>query len=682
MSTSKHSELANHAWSVADLLRGDYKQSDYGKVILPFTVLRRLECVLTPTRDQVLETYEKRKGEDVDVARFLRRAAGHSFYNISGYTLKSITNDSSQTAKHLIAYIGAFSENAQEVLHRYEFPQQIRRLDGANLLYRVVGRFADLDLDPYQRDPKTGEIRTDDHGQPLANVSNHQMGYVFEELIRRFAEQSNETAGEHFTPREVIELMVNLLVAPDDDALSVPGVVRTVLDPACGTGGMLSAAEEHITRHNSSATVEVFGQELNPESWAICRSDMMIKGQDPENIKFGNSFSDDGHRTARFDYLLANPPFGVEWKKVKDEVENEYEKLGTSGRFGAGLPRINDGSLLFLQHMISKMKPVTPDGKGGSRIAIVFNGSPLFTGAAESGESRIRQWILENDLLEGIVALPDQLFYNTGISTYFWILTNRKLPDHRGKVILLDTREHFAKMRKSLGDKRKYLTAEQITEITSLYGEALHAAEDPEHKLHQKVKVFANEDFGYRRITVERPLKLRFEVTEETLTQVRESKPIGKALDVDAFETALKPLLDRSWKTKRAAWDAVRTSMAETGVLWPSGAPFQKALREVLGVRDPEGEVQLVKGEPEPDPELRDYENVPLHEDVDEYLRREVLPHVPDAWIDHTKTKIGYEIPFTRHFYVYKPPRPLAEIDAELKALEAEIQALLSEVTQ
>lgn len=680
MNSSKHTELANHAWSVADLLRGDYKQSDYGKVILPFTVLRRLECVLEPTRENVLETHDRFGGQNVDVARFLRRASGHGFYNASRYTLKSITSDSSQTAKHLLAYIGAFSENAQEVLHRYEFPQQIRRLDGANLLYQVVGRFADLDLRPVELD-EHGEVVKDERGQPKVIVSNHQMGYVFEELIRRFAEQSNETAGEHFTPREVIELMVNLLVAPDDDALSIPGVVRTVMDPACGTGGMLSAAEEHITKLNPSATVQVFGQELNPESWAICRSDMMIKGQGPENIKFGNSFSDDGHRGAHFDYLLANPPFGVEWKKVKDEVEAEHEKLGESGRFGAGLPRINDGSLLFLQHMISKMKPTTGDGKGGSRIAIVFNGSPLFSGAADSGESRIRQWILENDWLEGIVALPDQLFYNTGISTYFWILTNRKSPDHRGKVVLLDAREHFAKMRKSLGDKRKYLTDEQIAEITRLYTEALHVADDPEHPLHQKVKVFANEDFGYRRITVERPLRLRFEITEETLTQVRESKPIQKALDVNAFETALKPLLGRSWQTKRAAWDAVRSAMAEAGVLWPSGAPFQKALRAVLGIRDPEGEVQLVKGEPEPDPELRDYENVPLNEDVEEYLRREVLPHVADAWIDHTKTKIGYEIPVTRHFYVYKPPRPLAEIDAELKALEAEIQDLLGEVT-
>ncbi|MBO4210008.1 type I restriction-modification system subunit M [Micromonospora echinofusca] len=680
MNSSKHTELANHAWSVADLLRGDYKQSDYGKVILPFTVLRRLECVLEPTRDKVLAEYDRLSGQNVDLPRFLRRASGHSFYNISRYTLKAIANDSAQTAKHLLAYVGAFSDNAQEVLEKYDFAAQVRRLDGANLLYRVVGRFADLDLRPVEL--KDGQVVTDERGQPKVIVSNHQMGYVFEELIRRFAEQSNETAGEHFTPREVIELMVNLLVAPDDDVLSVPGVSRTVMDPACGTGGMLSAAEEHITALNPSATVTVFGQELNPESWAICRSDMMIKGQDPENIKFGNSFSDDGHRGAHFDYLLANPPFGVEWKKVKDEVEQEYETLGDSGRFGAGLPRINDGSLLFLQHMISKMKPVTADGRGGSRIAIVFNGSPLFTGAAESGESRIRQWILENDWLEGIVALPDQLFYNTGISTYFWILTNRKATDHKGKVVLLDARDQFAKMRKSLGDKRKHLTPEQIKTITKLYADALHVAADPEHPLHGKAKVFANEDFGYRRITVERPLKLRFEVTEETLTALASSKPIQKVTDADALTTALKPLIGQVWTTKRAAWDALRTTMAGAGAPWPTGTAFQKALRDLVGVRDPEGEVQLVKGSPEPDPELRDYENVPLHEDVEEYLRREVLPHVPDAWIDHDKTKIGYEIPFTRHFYVYKPPRPLAEIDAELKALEAEIQALLGEVTE
>ncbi|WP_434740400.1 type I restriction-modification system subunit M [Micromonospora sp. SH-82] len=662
MNSSTHTELANHAWSVADLLRGDYKQADYGKVILPFTVLRRLECVLEPTRDRVRAEYDRRKDQNVDLSRFLGKAAGHSFYNVSGYTLRAIADDSGQAAKHLLTYLGAFSPNAQEVMERYEFAQQVRKLDSAKLLYQVVGRFADLDLHP-------------------ARVSNHQMGYVFEELIRRFAESSNETAGEHFTPREVIELMVNLLVAPDDDALSVPGTSRTVFDPACGTGGMLSAAEEHITKLNPSATVTVFGQELNPESWAICRSDMMIKGQKPDNIKFGNSFSDDGHRGQHFDYLLANPPFGVEWKKVKDEVEREYDTLGDSGRFGAGLPRINDGSLLFLQHMISKMKPVTADGKGGSRIAIVFNGSPLFTGAAESGESKIRQWILDNDWLEGIVALPDQLFYNTGISTYFWILTNRKARGNEGKVVLLDARDQFTKMRKSLGDKRKYVTADQITAITNLYAEALDVAADPDHPQHAKVKVFANEDFGYRRITVERPLKLRFEVTDDTLTALAASKPIQRATDPETLVTALKPLVGRVWPTKRAAWDALRATMAEAGAPWPTGAPFQKAMRDVIGVRDPDGEIQLVKGSPEPDPDLRDYENVPLHENIDEYLHREVLPHVPDAWIDHDKTKTGYEIPFTRHFYVYKPPRPLAEIDAELKALEAEIQALLGEVT-
>ncbi|MEW2518957.1 type I restriction-modification system subunit M [Actinacidiphila alni] len=688
MNSSKHTELANHAWSVADLLRGDYKQSDYGKVILPFTVLRRLECVLAPTKDKVLEVAARYEQSPMNPDSFLRKASGHSFYNTSTYTLKAIAGDPSQVAKNLLEYCARFSPNAYEVLDRYEFAQQIKRLDAANLLYQVVGRFADLDLRPVRTDAEGTPVLGDD-GRPIEVVSNHQMGYIFEELIRRFSEQSNETAGEHFTPREVIRLMVNLLVAPDSDVLALPGTVRTVMDPACGTGGMLSAAEEQIKSFNPDATVGVYGQELNPESWAICRSDMMIKGQDPENIKFGNSFSDDGHPGAHFDYLLANPPFGVEWKKVKDEVETEHERLGESGRFGAGLPRINDGSLLFLQHMISKMKPVDASGAGGSRIAIVFNGSPLFTGAAESGESRIRQWILENDWLEGIVALPDQLFYNTGISTYFWVLSNRKSVDRRGKVVLLDARDYWKKMRKSLGDKRKELGEDHIAEITRLYTEALAVVDAAErgdgHDLIEKVgkiKVFKNEDFGYRRITVERPLKLRFEVTEETLSAVAASKPIAKATDVDAFVEALRPLVGKSWTTKSDAWIDLKDAVVAAGRLWPTGAPFTKALREAVGVRDPEGEVQKIKGEPEPDPELRDYENVPLDEDVEEYLRREVLPHVPDAWIDHTKTKVGYEIPFTRYFYVYKPPRPLSEIDAELKSLEAEIQALLGEVTQ
>ncbi|MGW6898070.1 type I restriction-modification system subunit M [Streptomyces sp. NPDC054919] len=671
MNSSKHTELANHAWSVADLLRGDYKQSDYGKVILPLTVLRRLECVLEPTREKVVETVAKFAGQEIDTDHFLRRASGHSFYNKSDLTLRKIAADPQNAAKNLQIYVGAFSDNAREVLDKYEFNQQVRKLDSANLLYQVIGKFTDLDLHP--------DV-----------VPNHNMGYIFEELIRRFAEQSNETAGEHFTPREVIKLMVNLLVAPDADALSLPGVVRTVMDPACGTGGMLSAADDRIKALNPGATVEVYGQELNPESWAICRSDLMIKGQDPENIAFGNSFSDDGHGRRKFDYVLANPPFGVEWKKVKEEVEYEHKSLGDAGRFGAGLPRINDGSLLFLQHMISKMKPVDVNGGGGSRIAIVFNGSPLFTGAAESGESNIRRWILENDWLEAIVALPDQLFYNTGISTYFWILTNRKDADHKGKVVLLDARDQWQKMRKSLGDKRKELgdgtngRPNHIADITRLYAEAVEVAKDPEHPLHGKVKVFGNEDFGYQRITVERPLKLRFEVTEETLSALEASKVIQKlpARDAIVMFDAFDSMGVTSWSTKAEAWDALRAAVIEAGSTWPTGAPFNKALRDAIGVCDPEGEVQLVKGEPEPDADLRDYENVPLGEDVQDYLKREVLPHVPDAWIDHTKTKIGYEIPFTRHFYVYKPPRPLEEIDAELKSLEAEIQALLGEVTE
>ncbi|MFF2774569.1 N-6 DNA methylase [Streptomyces sp. NPDC058052] len=668
MNSSKHTELANHAWSVADLLRGDYKQSDYGKVILPFTVLRRLECVLEPTRDKVVETVAKFEGQDIDTDRFLRRASGHAFYNRSGLTLRKIAADPQNAARNLQVYVAAFSTNAREVLEKYDFGQQIKKLDDANLLYQVIGRFTDLDLHP-------------------ENVPNHNMGYIFEELIRRFSEQSNETAGEHFTPREVIKLMVELLVAPDADVLTLPGAVRTVLDPACGTGGMLSAMDDHIESRNEHATVEVYGQELNPESWAICRSDLMIKGQDPDNIAFGNSFSDDGHARRTFDYVLANPPFGVDWKKVKDDVELEHKTLGESGRFGAGLPRINDGSLLFLQHMLSKMKPVDVNGGGGSRVAIVFNGSPLFTGAAESGESNIRRWILENDWLEGIVALPDQLFYNTGISTYFWILTNRKSRDHKGKVVLLDARDHWVKMRKSLGDKRKELgdgengRPNHIGEITRLYAEALEVAKDPEHPGHGKVKVFANEDFGYRRITVERPLKLRFDLTDETLAALAESKPVAKLADGEKFVAALRPLLGSSWPTRSEAFVALKDAVVAAGLLWPTGAPFVKAVREAIGVRDPEGEIQRIKGAAEPDSELRDAENVPLDEDVEEYLKREVHPHVPDAWIDHTKTKIGYEIPFTRHFYVYQPPRPLAEIDAELKALEAEIQALLGEVT-
>ncbi|WP_432829109.1 type I restriction-modification system subunit M [Dactylosporangium sp. CA-092794] len=622
-----HQELAGFIWSVADLLRGDYKQSEYGKVILPLTVLRRLDCVMEPTRQDL------------------------SFSNTSKQSFATIGASAPDAARNLRDYINGFSANAREIIDKYEFETQIVRLANAKLLYPVVRRFADLDLSP-------------------ARVDNHQMGYVFEELIRRFSEISNETAGEHFTPREVIRLMVHLLVGPDADRRTGPGDVITILDPACGTGGMLSAAEELITSLNPHADVKLFGQEINAESYAICRSDMMLKGQDPSNIVFGNSFSDDRH-AGPFDYMLANPPFGVEWKKVKDAVEAEA-KLGHAGRFGAGLPRINDGSLLFLQHMLSKME--TPE-KGGSRIAIVFNGSPLFTGAAESGESGIRRWILENDYLEGVVGLPDQLFYNTGISTYFWILSNRKPDALKGKVILLDARDQWVKMRKSLGDKRKMISDDQIASITRLYAEAAGTAD----RDHARVKVIDTTDFGYRRITVERPLKLRFEITEDTLAALAEARPLARYDHRDALIGAFKPLLGTAWATKSEATSALHAAAAAAGTSWP-GTAVEKGIWDAVSISDPGGEVQMAKGAVLPDPDLRDYENVPLTEDIEAYFTREVRPHVPDAWIEASKTKVGYEIPFTRHFHVYKPPRPLAQIDAELRELESQIQALLNEV--
>ncbi|GAA1554644.1 class I SAM-dependent DNA methyltransferase [Kribbella sancticallisti] len=660
MSDTTPKNLANFIWQVADLLRGDYKRADYGKVILPFTVLRRLECVLEPTREAVLKESAKWADRAVDPTQFLTRQSGQRFFNVTKHTLTSVASAPDDAAKNLNSYVRGFSPNAQEAFEKFKFAEQVANLADAKLLHLVVSRFADFDLHPNR-------------------VSNHEMGYVFEELIRKFSEDSNETAGEHFTPREVIKLMAGLLIAPDLGELQVPGMSRKVYDPACGTGGMLTAAEEFILSHNSQGQVFSFGQELNPESWAICRSDLMIKNQDPDNIKLGNSFTNDQLAHEKFDYMLSNPPFGVEWKKAQAEVVDEANDLGMRGRFGAGLPRINDGSLLFLQHMISKMRPPS---EGGSRLAIVFNGSPLFTGAAESGESKIRQWILENDWLEAIVALPDQLFYNTGISTYFWILTNRKSPGHQGKVVLLDAREYWAKMRKSLGDKRKLITDDQIEEIQRLYADALSVADDPDHELHGKVKVFRNEDFGYHRITVERPLKLRFEVTEEALLELEATLKTGKTTskydDRDDLLEALRTLVGQPPSFKKSEFSAsVRRALSK---LSKPPAAVDKAVWAAVSVRDPEGEVQLKKGAPEPDPELRDNENVPLNEDIDTYVEREVLPHVPDAWVDHDKTKIGYEIPFTRHFYVYTPPRPLAEIDAELRELEAEIQKLLGEV--
>jgi type I restriction enzyme M protein len=646
--------MAADIWAVADLLRGDYKRHEYGQVILPFTVLRRIDSVMAPTReavrarDAMLSVQNKEK--------LLEKTAGLPFYNVSQQDFTTIASDATSVVKNLRDYVNGFSQDVRDILARFDFDNQITRLAEARLLYQVVGRFAGM--------------------KELNKLSNHDMGYVFEHLIRKFAEDSNETAGEHFTPREVIELMVNLLIAPDEATITGARPVINILDPACGTGGMLTTAADHIKSVNQDAEVYLFGQEVNGESWAVCESEMLLRDQ-RGTIELGNSFSTDKFPTRRFDYLLANPPFGVEWKKVKTEVESEAE-IGFAGRFGAGLPRINDGSFLFLQHMLAKMNPVKDNG---SRLAIVFNGSPLFTGAAGSGESEIRRWILENDWLEGIVALPDQLFYNTGISTYFWILSNRKAAALRGKVILLDARDQWEKMRKSLGDKRKLISGDQIKHITKLYGNAMAVAADQEHPDHMKVKIFGTRDFGYHRITVERPLKLRFEITEDTWAALETSKPLARWDDRDAFVESVRSLLGSVWWTKKEAGAALRAAARSAGVLWPSQATLLKGLWSAISVSAPEGEVQLKDGDSLPDPDLRDYENVPLDEDIDAYFAREVTPHVPDAWIDHTKTRVGYEIPFTRHFYVYTPPRPLAEIDAELRDLEAQIQKLLSEVT-
>ncbi len=520
-------------WSVADLLRGVFKQSEYGRVILPLTVLRRLDCVLEPTKDKVLARAAMLPADLENRAPILMHAAGVPFYNTSKHTFKTLLADPDNVAANLRNYIAGFSESARDIIVKFNFDTQIERLDQHNLLYLVVSEFADLDMSP-------------------AKVSNLQMGYIYEELIRRFSELSNETAGEHFTPREVIRLMVNLLFVDDDDLLTKPGIVKTMLDPACGTGGMLSVSEEYLRELNPQARLEVYGQEVNAETYATCRADMLIKGLDASLIRFGNSFDNDQHPDHRFDYLLANPPFGVEWKMVANHVRSEHRTRGFPGRFGAGLPRINDGSFLFLQHMISKMK--RPE-EGGARLAIVFNGSPLFTGAAGSGESEIRRWIIENDWLEAVVALPDQLFYNTGISTYFWVVTNRKSDKRRGKVQLIDARESWTKMRKSLGNKRKEISEEQIADLTRLYG----AFEDG-----PRCKIFPNESFGFLRITVERPLRLRWEINDDTIAAVAVGKKVGKLspAERDCLLEELRSNHGKGFKTEKRAKEFAKISLS------------------------------------------------------------------------------------------------------------------------
>ncbi|MBI3090684.1 MAG: N-6 DNA methylase [Candidatus Tectomicrobia bacterium] len=665
-------EKVSFIWSVADLLRGPYRPNQYKDVMLPMTVLRRLDCVLEPTKEQVRERLKSlRESKITNVEPILCRVTGVPFYNTSRFTFEKLRGDPSNIAANLTNYIKGFSSRARDIIEHFGFEEQIAKLDKADRLYLLVSRFCEIDLHP-------------------DTVPNIEMGYIFEELIRKFNEASNEEAGDHFTPREVIRLMVDLLFLPDSDSLTTRGIVKTLYDPACGTGGMLSVAEEYLRELNPDARLVVFGQDYNDQAYAICGSDMMIKGQTIENICFGDSFTDDHFPAKTFDYMLANPPFGVKWEAQEGFIRREHEEQGFAGRFGAGLPRINDGSLLFLLHMISKMKEPR---EGGTRLGIVFNGSPLFTGGAGSGESEIRRWIIEHDWLEGIVALPDQLFYNTGIFTYLWIVTNRKAPHRRGKVQLVDARGFFKKMRRSLGNKRHEICEPQRDEITRLYGDF----KECEH-----VRIFNNEDFGYRRLTVERPLRLNFAVDEARIERLEEASAFvklaasrkrkdAKAAQAEAVEgqrmqqaiiSALEDLAAKGVIKNRDTFaDLLDAAFREARLKIP--AALFKAILMALAERDGTAELCTdARGNPEPDPELRDYENVPLKEDVEEYMRREVLPHVPDAWMDESKTRIGYEINVNRYFYTYTPPRPLAEIEEDLKKIEQEIAEMLAEVTE
>ena len=699
-------QLASFIWSICNLLRGPYKRNEYRKVILPLTVLRRFDCLLAPTKAHVLSEHPRIKSKpEAVVRRQLEQITGRPFYNLSKLDLPKLLDDPNQLAPNLNACINGYSRNVRQIMERFAFDQQIARMAEKNLLYEVIKKFAAVDLSPER-------------------VDNVQMGYVFEELIRIGAEQSNEEAGEHFTPREVIRLMVNLLLDPEKD-LRKSHVVKTIYDPACGTGGMLSVAEKHIRDLNAEAKPHLYGQDWNDESWAVCKADMLIKGDAADNLVLADIFTRDGFdrdpagRKRTFDYMLANPPFGVEWKQQQKAIQHEADTLGYEGRFGAGLPRINDGSLLFLQHMLAKMRA---SEEGGSRIGIVFNGSPLFTGDAGSGESNIRQWIIENDWLEAVVALPEQLFYNTGISTYTWVLTNRKEPRRTGKVQLIDARRFFVKMPKSLGNKRNKLgdpadratEPDQIGDITRLFGnltdgetrtfsEKDPVTRQPVDKTVVVSRIFDNADFGFHKITVERPLRLNFQATSERIARLETKRWFAKLAtsnkknqkarladiaDGEQRQAVIRTLLanfaaqygDTLYRDRKAFLTDLREADRAAGVRLTT--PELKAVLSALGERDESAEIcHNRNGEPEPDPELRDTETVPLKEGIDAYFRRDVLPYVPDAWIDETKTKVGYEIPLNRHFYQYEPPRPLEAIEADIKTLEREILELLANVT-
>jgi type I restriction enzyme M protein len=678
-------------WSVAELLRGPYKPAQYKDVMLPLTVLRRLDCVLEPTKEKVLARAAELKGGKVANAEpILNRIAKASFHNTSKLDFPKLLGEPDKIAANLTAYIKAFSSQVRDIFEKFKFEEEIATLEENNRLFLVVKKFAEMDLHP-------------------ARVSNIEMGYVFEELIRRFNEAANETAGDHFTPREVIRLMVNLLFAPDRDLLVKKGIVRTMLDPACGTGGMLAVADEYLHELNPDAKLEVFGQDHNPESYAVCGSDMLIKGHNIDHIVFGSSFSKDGFSTTKFDYFLANPPFGVKWEADKDVIEKEKDTLGINGRFGAGLPSIDQGAILFLQHMISKMKPVKD---GGSRIGIVFNGNTLFSGDAGSGHSEIRRWIIENDWLEAIIAMPDELFYNTGIFTYIWIVTNRKAKERRGKVQLVNGVRFFRKMPKSLNKKRNEITAEFIEDLTRIYGEFKDGiirtfTVDGKEDAYVVSKVFDNSDFGYRQITVERPLRLNFQASPERIEKLRgsstfenlaKSKRKDKKLasaeekagqeQQEAIITVLHAMdATKLYKNRDAFVTVLEEAFENSGT--KLAAPIRKAILSALGEQDETADIcHAPSGDVEADSELRDHENVPLKEDIHEYFDREVKPHVAEAWINEDKKDekdegigiVGYEIPLTRHFYKFVPPQPLEAIETEIAGLEKDIVRMLREV--
>ena len=647
--------MVNHVsfiWNIAESLRGPFKPSEYGLVVLPFTVLRRLDAVLAGTRDDVAQAATTLHGLP-DMVRHieLTKAAGQQFYNTSPFDFAKLVADPAGLRENLGDYLAGFSPNVRDIFDRFEFEKTLNKLAEKNKLFAVTEKFAQADFHPN-------------------TVSNIEMGLVFEELIRWANERSNETAGDHYTPREVISLMVQLLLAPDDDSLNKQGVVRSVYDPTAGTGGMLSVADEYLRRVNPGIQLNLFGQDYNDASYAICKADMVIKGQDVDNIRLGDTLTEDFFEDRKFDYALSNPPFGVDWKDSRAFIDDEHRKLGFNGRFGPGTPAVSDGAMLFLLHLVSKMRK---PADGGSRMAIVLNGSPLFSGGAGGGESNIRKWLLQNDVVEAIIGLPKDMFYNTGISTYLWILSNRKAPERKGTVQLVDAREFFTKLRKGMGSKRNELSEENITAVVSLYADF----EDNEHS-----KTFRIEDFLYRTITVERPLRLSWQATPERINATLDAKPVLKlsADDRSALRIALESLgQEQIWKQRAAFHAALLQSTKAQGL--KLALPVLKALTAALGEQDDTAELCTdAKGKPEPDTSLRDTENVPWDEDVNEYLIREVLPYAPDAWIDHTKTREGAEIPFTRHFYVYVQPRPLEDIDRDLNKVMDELRAMLAEV--